>query len=176
MQEYIQRLEEAKKYDHRLLGTKQELFFCHPLRYSMAWYTWFAFCGHDCSWWSFVIFSPGSWFFLPQGARIYNKLVDFIRSQYRERGYQEVYIELRCFIVKIFENYTFLCNPLDFGRFCHQICTICNFGKHLVMLQTTRRICFYLRWVLFVVHHWFFFFDKKISISLLSRPSMDYQQ
>lgn len=30
------RLEEAKKYDHRLLGTKQELFFCHPLRYPVC--------------------------------------------------------------------------------------------------------------------------------------------
>ncbi|KAE8010567.1 hypothetical protein FH972_006930 [Carpinus fangiana] len=65
LQEYITQLEEAKKYDHRLVGAKQELFFCHPL-------------------------SPGSWFFLPHGARIYNKLMDFIRSQYRERGYQEV--------------------------------------------------------------------------------------
>ncbi|KAE8023423.1 hypothetical protein FH972_009117 [Carpinus fangiana] len=63
--EYITQLEEAKKYDHRLVGAKQELFFCHPQ-------------------------SPGSWFFLPHGARIYNKLMDFIRSQYRERGYQEV--------------------------------------------------------------------------------------
>ncbi|KAK9086412.1 hypothetical protein Syun_028806 [Stephania yunnanensis] len=30
--EYLTKLEEAKKYDHRLLGSKQELFFCHPLR------------------------------------------------------------------------------------------------------------------------------------------------
>ncbi|XP_030961217.1 threonine--tRNA ligase, mitochondrial 1 [Quercus lobata] len=65
LKEYLHNLEEAKKYDHRLLGTKQDLFFCHPL-------------------------SPGSWFFLPHGTRIYNKLVDFIKSQYRERGYQEV--------------------------------------------------------------------------------------
>ncbi|XP_012092067.1 threonine--tRNA ligase, mitochondrial 1 [Jatropha curcas] len=65
LKEYIQQLEEAKKYDHRLLGTKQELFFCHPL-------------------------SPGSWFFLPYGTRIYNKLVEFIRAQYRDRGYEEV--------------------------------------------------------------------------------------
>ena len=35
-QEYIARIEEAKKYDHRLLGVKQELFFCHPLRYKKA--------------------------------------------------------------------------------------------------------------------------------------------
>ena len=38
--------------------------------------------------------SPGSCFFLPHGARIYNKLMDFMRQQYRVRGYQEVYISL----------------------------------------------------------------------------------
>ncbi|KAJ4952590.1 hypothetical protein NE237_029422 [Protea cynaroides] len=65
LKEYLTQLEEAKKYDHRLLGAKQELFFCHPL-------------------------SPGSWFFLPYGTRVYNKLMEFIRTQYRERGYQEV--------------------------------------------------------------------------------------
>ncbi|KAF5741053.1 threonine--tRNA ligase mitochondrial [Tripterygium wilfordii] len=65
LKEYLHQLEEAKKYDHRLLGMKQELFFCDPL-------------------------SPGSWFFLPHGALIYNKLTEFIRSQYRKRGYQEV--------------------------------------------------------------------------------------
>ncbi|KAK9733550.1 hypothetical protein RND81_04G074700 [Saponaria officinalis] len=65
LKEYLKQLEEAKRYDHRLLGVKQELFFCHPL-------------------------SPGSWFFLPHGARIYNKLMEFIRSQYRNRGYEEV--------------------------------------------------------------------------------------
>ncbi|KAJ8420770.1 hypothetical protein Cgig2_016214 [Carnegiea gigantea] len=65
LKEYLRQLEEAKKYDHRLLGVKQELFFCHPL-------------------------SPGSWFFLPHGTRIYNKLMEFIRSQYRNRGYEEV--------------------------------------------------------------------------------------
>ncbi|KAE8648246.1 threonine--tRNA ligase, mitochondrial 1 [Cucumis sativus] len=65
LKEYLHLLEEAKKYDHRLLGTKQELFFCHPL-------------------------SPGSWFFLPHGARIYNKLMDFMRAQYKDRGYEEV--------------------------------------------------------------------------------------
>jgi hypothetical protein len=36
VQEYKQFLEEAKKYDHRLLGIKQELFFCHPLRCDMG--------------------------------------------------------------------------------------------------------------------------------------------
>ncbi|AQK63974.1 Threonine--tRNA ligase mitochondrial 1 [Zea mays] len=63
--EYKHFLEEAKKRDHRILGKAQELFFFHEL-------------------------SPGSCFFLPHGARIYNKLMDFMRQQYRDRGYQEV--------------------------------------------------------------------------------------
>jgi len=57
--------EKAKQRDHRLLGTKQELFFFHTL-------------------------SPGSCFWMPHGARVYNKLCDFIRKQYWKRGYQEV--------------------------------------------------------------------------------------
>ena len=43
-------MEEAKKRDHRNVGMQQELFFFHPL-------------------------SPGSCFFLPHGARIYNAMV-----------------------------------------------------------------------------------------------------
>ncbi|OIV93086.1 hypothetical protein TanjilG_20748 [Lupinus angustifolius] len=65
LKEYLVRLEEAKKYDHRIVGVKQELIYHHE-------------------------WSPGSWFFLPHGARIYNKLMEFIRNQYRDRGYQEV--------------------------------------------------------------------------------------
>ena len=38
----------------------------------------------------YMNFSPGSWFFLPHGGRIYNKLMEFIKAQYRERGYHEV--------------------------------------------------------------------------------------
>ncbi|KAM9857880.1 threonine--tRNA ligase 1, cytoplasmic [Aulostomus maculatus] len=57
--------EEAKNRDHRKLGRDQDLFFFHDL-------------------------SPGSCFFLPKGAFIYNALIDFIRSEYRKRGFQEV--------------------------------------------------------------------------------------
>lgn len=57
--------EKAKQRDHRLLGTKQELFFFHNL-------------------------SPGSAFWMPHGARVYNKLCDFIRKEYWKRGYEEV--------------------------------------------------------------------------------------
>ena len=34
--------------------------------------------------------SPGSCFFLPRGAYVYNTLIEFIRGEYRKRGYQEV--------------------------------------------------------------------------------------
>ena len=57
--------EQAKQRDHRTVGTRQELFFFHQL-------------------------SPGSCFWLPHGARVYNKLCDFIRAQYWKRGFQEV--------------------------------------------------------------------------------------
>lgn len=57
--------EEAAKRDHRKIGKEQELFFFHEL-------------------------SPGSCFFQPRGAHIYNTLVQFIRSEYRKRGFQEV--------------------------------------------------------------------------------------
>ncbi|XP_059275370.1 threonine--tRNA ligase, mitochondrial 1-like isoform X2 [Lycium ferocissimum] len=66
LKEYLAFLEEAKKFDHRELTKKQELFFFHPL-------------------------SPGSCFFLPHGARVCNKLLEFIRSQYWKRGYEEVW-------------------------------------------------------------------------------------
>lgn len=49
--DYKMRMEEAKKRDHRTQGVKQELFFFDKL-------------------------SPGSCFFLPNGARIYGLLVD----------------------------------------------------------------------------------------------------
>ena len=57
--------EEAAKRDHRKLGIEQELFFFHEL-------------------------SPGSCFFYPRGAHIYNKLVEFIRTEYWRRGFSEV--------------------------------------------------------------------------------------
>ena len=57
--------EQAKQRDHRTVGGRQELFFFHQL-------------------------SPGSCFWLPHGARVYNKLVEFIRKQYWVRGFEEV--------------------------------------------------------------------------------------
>ncbi|KAM8957751.1 threonine--tRNA ligase 2, cytoplasmic [Lycaon pictus] len=57
--------EEAKNRDHRKVGKEQELFFFHDL-------------------------SPGSCFFLPRGAFIYNTLMDFIREEYHQRNFTEV--------------------------------------------------------------------------------------
>ncbi|KAI9105759.1 hypothetical protein DFS34DRAFT_27701 [Phlyctochytrium arcticum] len=65
MTEYKKFLEEAARRDHRKIGTKQELFFFDDL-------------------------SPGSCFFLPAGARIYNKLMELQRGEYRKRGFHEV--------------------------------------------------------------------------------------
>ncbi|XP_044914836.1 threonine--tRNA ligase 2, cytoplasmic isoform X2 [Felis catus] len=57
--------EEARNRDHRKIGKEQELFFFHDL-------------------------SPGSCFFLPRGAFIYNTLMDFIREEYHQRNFTEV--------------------------------------------------------------------------------------
>lgn len=57
--------EEAAKRDHRKIGREQELFFFHEL-------------------------SPGSCFFQPRGAHIYNTLIEFLRNEYKLRGFQEV--------------------------------------------------------------------------------------
>lgn len=65
MKEWKQFQEEAAKRNHRKIGMEQELFFFHEL-------------------------SPGSCFFLPRGAHIYNTLMNFIKGEYRKRGFQEV--------------------------------------------------------------------------------------
>ncbi|UNI23361.1 Threonine--tRNA ligase [Purpureocillium takamizusanense] len=55
----------AEPPDHRKLGIQQELFMTS-------------------------VYSPGSPIFLPNGARIFNRLVDFLRKQYVRYGFQEV--------------------------------------------------------------------------------------
>lgn len=65
LKEYIARIEKAKEMDHRKIGTEMDLFFFHK-------------------------YSAGSCFWLPEGAHIYNKLIDFLRSEYRKRGFLEV--------------------------------------------------------------------------------------
>ncbi|RKO98099.1 hypothetical protein CXG81DRAFT_30223 [Caulochytrium protostelioides] len=65
MKEWQQFMEDAAKRDHRRIGTEQDLFFFHEL-------------------------SPGSCFFFPNGTKIYNKLMDLQKSEYRKRGFSEV--------------------------------------------------------------------------------------
>jgi len=47
--------------------------------------------------------SPGSAFFLPHGTIIYNTLIEFIRTQYRKRGYSEV-VSPNIFNLKLWEQ------------------------------------------------------------------------
>uniref|UniRef100_A0A8D2KZ13 threonine--tRNA ligase n=1 Tax=Varanus komodoensis TaxID=61221 RepID=A0A8D2KZ13_VARKO len=65
MKEWEKFQEEAKNRDHRKIGKEQELFFFHDL-------------------------SPGSCFFLPKGALLYNTLMDFIKEEYHRRNFTEV--------------------------------------------------------------------------------------
>lgn len=65
LDDYATMLQEAEKRDHRKLGKDLELFMFHD-------------------------WSPGSAFFLPKGAVIYNELLKFTREEYVKRGYKEV--------------------------------------------------------------------------------------
>ncbi len=62
---HIALLAEMEKRDHRKIGRELELFMFHE-------------------------WSPGSPFLLPKGTIIFNELQNFIREEYRKRGYQEV--------------------------------------------------------------------------------------
>jgi len=57
--------EQDRDIDHRKIGLMQDLFFFDEL-------------------------SPGSCFFLPKGAYIYNKLMSLLRKEYKKRGFSEV--------------------------------------------------------------------------------------
>ena len=63
--EHLERLEEARRRDHRRLGVQLDLFHIDPL-------------------------APGSPFYHPKGMVLYNALVDYVRSLYPKYGYQEV--------------------------------------------------------------------------------------
>lgn len=65
LEEHKAFLAEAARRNHRKIGQDQKLFFFDEV-------------------------SPGSAFFLPHGARIYNALLDCIKSEYRKRDFQEV--------------------------------------------------------------------------------------
>lgn len=63
--EHLERLEEARKRDHRKLGQELELYLFNPV-------------------------SPGSPFWLPNGMAIWNELTKLWRAENTERGYKEV--------------------------------------------------------------------------------------
>jgi threonyl-tRNA synthetase len=65
LETYVKRVEEAKQRDHRRLGQALDLFSLHAI-------------------------APGSPFFHPKGAVVYNTLVQYIRSLYGRYGYAEV--------------------------------------------------------------------------------------
>src|SRR5688572_29528818 len=65
LDEYLKRLEEAKKRDHRKLGPELGLF-------------------------NFLWAAPAMPFYLPKGAWLVNRLFDFMREETRKQGYQEV--------------------------------------------------------------------------------------
>lgn len=65
LDEYIYRMEEAKKRDHRKLGKEMDLF-------------------------SFQDDAPGFPFWHPKGTILWNALADYIRLECAKRGYQEI--------------------------------------------------------------------------------------
>jgi len=65
LEEYVERIEEARRRDHRRVGAELELFHVDAI-------------------------SPGSPFYLPKGMVLYNGLVEFIRSLYPRYGFTEV--------------------------------------------------------------------------------------
>ncbi|KAH0619824.1 hypothetical protein JD844_014144 [Phrynosoma platyrhinos] len=77
MKEWEKFQEEAKNRDHRKIGKEQELFFFHEL-------------------------SPGSCFFLPRGAFLYNSLMEFIKEEYHRRNFTEV-VSPNVYNIKLWE-------------------------------------------------------------------------
>ncbi len=64
LEEYLTRIEEAKKRDHRKLGKELDLFF-------------------------FDETAPGMAYWMPKGLKMMNILIDFWRKEHEKRGYME---------------------------------------------------------------------------------------
>jgi threonyl-tRNA synthetase len=78
LEEHLKLIEEAKQRDHRKLGRELDLFFFDPV-------------------------APAMPFFLPRGAYVYNRLVDYLRGLYVDHGYEEV-ITPQAFDPKLFRT------------------------------------------------------------------------
>ena len=66
LRSYLNRMEEARKRDHRRVGVELGLFVLDP------------------------VLSPGAPFYLPKGVALYNTLCDYMRELYPRYGYEEV--------------------------------------------------------------------------------------
>jgi threonyl-tRNA synthetase len=78
LEEHLKLIEEAKQRDHRKLGKELELFLFDQV-------------------------APAMPFFLPRGAYVYNRLVEYIRDLYAVHGYEEV-ITPQAFDPKLFRT------------------------------------------------------------------------
>lgn len=78
LEEHLQRIEEAKRRDHRKVGRELGLFYFHEE-------------------------APGSPFFTGKGTIIYSELQTYLRELYREVGYEEV-ISPQIFDVELFKR------------------------------------------------------------------------
>jgi threonyl-tRNA synthetase len=65
LDEHLKLIEEAKARDHRKLGKELDLFMFNEV-------------------------APAMPFFLPKGAYVYNRLIDYMRGLYEKTGYEEV--------------------------------------------------------------------------------------
>ncbi|HEY2512520.1 MAG TPA: threonine--tRNA ligase [Polyangiaceae bacterium] len=65
LEEHLRLIEEAKQRDHRKLGKELDLFLFNEV-------------------------APAMPFFLPKGAYVYNRMVDYVRRAYENVGYEEV--------------------------------------------------------------------------------------
>ncbi|HKR99622.1 MAG TPA: threonine--tRNA ligase [Candidatus Dormibacteraeota bacterium] len=65
LDQYLHRLEEAERRDHRRIGRELELFHFDPT-------------------------APGMTYWLPNGVTVFNELLDYSRAEHKRRGYQEI--------------------------------------------------------------------------------------
>eukprot|EP00667_Euglena_gracilis_P002181 EG_transcript_2180 len=118
LKEWKEAMEKAEQNDHRNIGRQQNLWMFHPA-------------------------SPGACFFFPPGARIYNKLIGFIKSQYRSRGFTEV-ITPNIFNSSLWkqsghwDNYKENMFIIDIEDELHSLKPM-NCPSHMLMFASTRR-------------------------------------
>ncbi|HZU83746.1 MAG TPA: threonine--tRNA ligase [Polyangiaceae bacterium] len=87
LEEHLRLLEEAKQRDHRKLGKELELFMFDDV-------------------------APAMPFFLPRGAFVYTRMIEYVRGLYVRYGYDEV-ITPQAFAPRLFETSGHLANYAD---------------------------------------------------------------